>query len=380
MSLIVIIALDIFVVYMIFAGLHDHTTLLTSPYEYMPPACREAIVENSWIHDKKLDKLQALLLSPENAYRYNSRSYLDSSEIEKSHPSCNQFLSKINLVKKNHEIIDAFRKRKTVQENQQQIDKQFKQSKDVYDTNLLENIASETESSNVDSISEKSKHLSKELNKLNKALTEYEHIILTNKSFIEFSQFLDELRTKKDLVISDLRKFDFWYPIKVLAWQLVFLIPLCALFYFWNARSINKSNSLQILISSHLLVVSFIPIFIRILDLILDILPHRLLESLFKILKSLNIIAIWHYLIIFLAVIFALLAIYVIQKKVFSQEKIIQKRLIKGSCYKCGKKLPLQSAICPFCGTKQETQCSICQKNTYIAGPFCINCGSPRKK
>jgi hypothetical protein len=198
---------------------------------------------------------------------------------------------------------------------------------------------------------------------------------------MEFWKYLDGLPSQKTQVVRDLKQFDFWYPIKALAWQFIFLLPLCGLFYFWNGRSIKKNNNIQVLLSSHLLVVSFIPILFKLFELIIDILPHRILETLFNLLNSLNIIAIWHYLVIFVAIISALLAIYVIQKKLFSKDMIMRKRLSKGACYKCGKKLPRQSHhICPFCGTNQDCQCSTCKKDTYIAGEYCMNCGSTNWK
>ncbi len=377
MSLVVIFALDIFVIYMIFAGLHDHTSLLTSHYEYMPGVCREAIIEQSWTNENRIDKLQETLLAKDNSTRYNSYNFLNSSEVEKTHPVCKGVLTKINIIREKRELLGVFRERQATQERQNKLTEEFRISKDVYDTNLLESITAERKSTEVLSVENSSKELSYELNNINQSMRGYNLTLSNAPSVIEFWNYLDGLPSQKHQVVHDLKQFDFWYPIKVLAWQFIFLLPLCGLFYFWNDRSIKKNNDIQVLLSSHLLVVSFVPILFKLLELILDLLPHRILETVFNLLNSLNIIAIWHYLVILLAVISALFAIYIIQKKLFSKEKIMGKRLLKGACYECGKKLPCQSHhICPFCGTEQKRQCSTCKENTYIAGEYCINCGS----
>lgn len=378
MSLVVIIALDIFVVSMIFAGLSDHSALLTSPYEHMPSVCRNAIVENKWVGDHKTDQIQTLLLAPENSYRYGTKDRLDSSEIRKTHPSCQQLLTHIRTVKEDKDIVQVFRSRKTAQQNVSKLTQTFRKSKAVYDTHLLENIADKSAGSDASDISSKSKDLTNQLNQLNKTINEYDETIADNPAIKLFSDKLLELQEQKPQVLRDIKRFGFWFPVKELAWQFLFLIPLCGLFYFWNSKSIQKNSSLQTLISSHLLVVSFIPVLFKVLKLILDIIPHRLLESLFELLVSLRIIAIWHYIIILLAILLALVVIYLIQKKLFSREKIMEKRLIKGACCSCGKKLPPHAANCPFCGIQQQKECEHCNNKTYVAGKCCIHCGKTR--
>ncbi|HZV82669.1 MAG TPA: zinc ribbon domain-containing protein [Geobacteraceae bacterium] len=45
--------------------------------------------------------------------------------------------------------------------------------------------------------------------------------------------------------------------------------------------------------------------------------------------------------------------IYVFQRKLFSIEKIIERRIGKGECQNCGKHLPGGAQACPFCGFVQ---------------------------
>jgi RNA polymerase subunit RPABC4/transcription elongation factor Spt4 len=167
----------------------------------------------------------------------------------------------------------------------------------------------------------------------------------------------------------------FWHPVKRLGKQMVFLLPLFAVFYFWSNTSIRKNRGIQTLVSSHLLVVSFIPIFFKIIDTVYDIIPKKLLKNLMDLLESLRLVAIWHYFVIALAVAAALFLIFIFQKKLFSREKLIERRIAKGQCQECGKHLPAGSAACPFCGFVQFRSCSSCGKLTLVYGKFCRECG-----
>ena len=141
--------------------------------------------------------------------------------------------------------------------------------------------------------------------------------------------------------------------------QIIFLLPF-AVFYAWNNASIRKNRGVQTLLSSHLLGISFIPIFYKIIETLYDIIPKILLKRIIDLLESLKLVAIWHYLVIALAVAAALLLIYIFQRKLFSRDKLMERRISKGECQQCGKHLPAESSACPFCGFVQFKSCSSC--------------------
>jgi RNA polymerase subunit RPABC4/transcription elongation factor Spt4 len=58
----------------------------------------------------------------------------------------------------------------------------------------------------------------------------------------------------------------------------------------------------------------------------------------------------------------------------------MQKRLSRGACIQCGKKIPTGAASCPYCGTGQMMQCGSCEIPTPSAGAFCIHCGAALAK
>ena len=160
-------------------------------------------------------------------------------------------------------------------------------------------------------------------------------------------------------------------------WQLLFMLPLFFIFFFWHSRNVKRNNKIQLLISSHLLVVASIPIVLKIINLVLELIPKHFFKEVFKILEQFHIIALWHYVVILVSIFAVILFIYLIQKKFFNKKRLYQKRLMKGSCYLCGKVLPQKSEICPFCGTNQLRKCPNCNADTYVAGEYCVNCGKP---
>jgi len=185
---------------------------------------------------------------------------------------------------------------------------------------------------------------------------------------------------ERQRLLSDLRSLNFWYPVKRLAMQLLFLIPLFAVFYAWNSASIRRCRGIQTLVSSHLLAVSSIPILCKVIEAVYDIIPRKLLKQLMNLLEAMKLIAIWHYLIIALGVGAALLLICLVQKKLFSSERIariIERRISHGDCQECGKHLPAGSAACPFCGFVQYKPCGNCHGQMHVYGKFCQTCGHP---
>src|SRR5690606_7517932 len=91
-------------------------------------------------------------------------------------------------------------------------------------------------------------------------------------------------KSDEEAIREALRSSHFWFPVKVLLMQLSFLLPLLIGFYFWFNRSLKKGRGIQTLISSHLLVVTAIPVALKLFWMIYDILPKRLLKQLWELL------------------------------------------------------------------------------------------------
>ncbi|MCD6408290.1 zinc ribbon domain-containing protein [bacterium] len=68
-------------------------------------------------------------------------------------------------------------------------------------------------------------------------------------------------------------------------------------------------------------------------------------------------------------------ALYVLQKKYFTKERVIKNRLEKGKCFSCGTPLPPGSFYCPNCGVEVGRKCPKCNSYTRLMDKFCPTCG-----
>lgn len=376
LSLVVIIALDIFILFMVFGGLDDHTKQLTSPDEYIPFECQRAFINTTWSEANKMDELQTLVLSDYNNYSVRYDSQFEDAKIKAMHPLCKEFYKKVKAVADNKKLNQLFVDRQEYIKQRDQYTYNFKKSKDVYDTSLLENIADKRDKNdNLSTISSSIKQDSNKIENIAEKVAGIEKQINADPLINELWSMLSPDNEYRKQIIKDYKQFQFWFPLKELLWQLVFMLPIFLIFYAWSSRSVKKNNNIQTLISSHLLVIASIPIILKVMEVVLDLIPKHFFKNLFDLLEKLHIIAIWHYLVILISIGAALLIIYIIQKKIFNKERVYQKRLMKGACYYCGKKLPVNSTNCPFCGTNQFKTCDKCSNETYVGGEYCKNCG-----
>lgn len=68
-------------------------------------------------------------------------------------------------------------------------------------------------------------------------------------------------------------------------------------------------------------------------------------------------------------------AIYILQKRYFTKERVIKTRLEKGKCYTCGAVLQSGSMFCPICGTAVGKKCDSCGYLMKLTDKYCSSCG-----
>lgn len=371
-ALVIILFLDIFILTAIFNGLDQHTRQLGSPEDRIPPACREIVIDRHWNSTNRTDNLSQIILS------HGIRYYPSDVKYKDRHPVCAPYLDLVDQIKNDRELTSLFEDRAKFVHETVDLQREIGNLKGAYDTALLETIAQQKEGrANVQNLQKDIRQKTDALNTLQGKVAALDLKIDSNAKVKLLWGRLTGLQDQdRERLKADLRSMYFWYPVRRLGMQLLFLLPLFAAFYAWNNASIRKSRSIQTLISSHLLVVSFIPIFFKIIETVYDIIPKKLLRKIFDLLESVKLVAVWYYLVIAAAVAAALLLIYIFQKKLFSREKLIERRLTKGQCQECGKRLPAGSAACPFCGFVQFKPCRSCGRPTQVYGRYCRECGT----
>jgi RNA polymerase subunit RPABC4/transcription elongation factor Spt4 len=370
-ALVIIIFLDIFILVSIFNGLYEHTRQLSSPDEFIPSSCREIVINLHWNPTNRTDNLSQIIISSSNSY------YRVEEKKQERHPVCAPFTDLLVQIKNDKALTGIFEDRNKTEREVKELQHRIDSLKGAYDTSLLETIAKQENQIKVDATKEDFQQKTSVLNTLKTRMASLDQTINNNTKIKQLLEKLQNLQDQdRQRVISDLRNLNFWYPVKKLGMLMIFMLPILVIFYTWNSISIINNRGLQTLVSSHLLGVSFIPVFCKALEAVYEIIPKKLLKKLLDLLESFKLVAIWHYLVIALAVIAALFLIYIFQKKLFSREKLIERRIAKGECQQCGKRLPVGAQACPFCGFGQFKACENCNKLRHVQGKYCQQCGT----
>jgi hypothetical protein len=67
-------------------------------------------------------------------------------------------------------------------------------------------------------------------------------------------------------------------------------------------------------------------------------------------------------------------AIFVVQRKFYTKDRIVRIRLEKGRCFSCGANLYPNSLFCGSCGTEVGKKCLSCGSFVRLKDRFCWNC------
>jgi len=371
-ALAVVLFLDLFILISIFDGLARHTEQLTRPSEYIPQHCRDIVIKRDWNDINQLVRISQIV----SDYR---ESYAPRQVITKEqHPTCESITSLIDSLKRDLRISANLKNFLQLRTQLNETKSELDRIKGIYDTSLLETVAREEADDTPTEVGKDVAAATKAIDMLVREEGLLEATLMQDQRLIDlFAISAAVSEEERDGLADEVRNLNFWHPAKRLGMEFIFLLPLVFVFYFWNSRSVAGGRPFQVLVSSHLMVVVFVPVVIKIAELVYDIIPKRLLKDLIELLESLRLVALWHYMLMGSAVLAALVLVYLFQKKLFSHEKLLAKRISKRLCQNCGVHLPSNAQACPLCGFEQFRQCKHCDLPTYVYGQYCRECGLP---
>lgn len=371
--LVVVLLLDLFILMSIFDGLAAHTRQLTAPDEYIPHTCRAVVIDQAWTADNRLGRLAAL------ATAGSASPYPPRDSKAEHHPLCAPYLDQITRIQADKALAGQFETLQKVERDMRDQQLAIDRLKGAYDTSLLERMAGDTPGQTpVDASRAEFRTRTAALDGLKAQAATLAQTINARDDIQALWAVLDKpSEADRQQLRDDLQRLNFWFPVKQLGMQLIFLLPLFLIFYAWNSASLRGGRGLQALVSAHLLVVSFIPILFKFVEAVYRIIPRKFLAALFEFLEAFKLVAIWHYLVMAAVIAAALLVIHMLQKKLFSRERLLERRIARGECQGCGKHLPADSSACPFCGYAQFRPCSHCHGLMHRHARFCRHCGQP---
>lgn len=370
-SFFLILLLDVFIFSMILAGIGENTATLSRPEEYASYDCT-SIIANMDSNERREKIISSISYWDDSYYSYKSY----SSNFWNA-PWCIKINEDISFARNSSDVQQIIEDISNIREQIQGIKTEQNNIASQYDTMLLEKIADQKPS---DSLTPTTASEAKgKINYLNENLITLENSLASKEQEFDNQWIIQSLY--KDIsehgptIQSAYDSLVFWYPVKRFMVEIAFILPLLVVSLWWSRRSNRNNNGLQSLISSHLIWIVWIFILIKAIEFVYDIIPHRLLEKLYELLLSWNIIGVLYYLFIIIGVALTMGIIYFIQKKIFSPERLQAKRANHGECYLCGEKLMNETTHCIRCGEKQGVSCTSCGKMTNITSKYCGQCG-----
>ena len=372
-ALTVVLMLDVFILMSIFRGLDDHSDQLASPYDVIPAHCRAIVVDRTWSPNNALDKIAQAI-----PYYKNDPDYRNPlRQLNDVHAACRPLLRMLEGIANDRLLAASLGKQLRLGTQIGQVNSKLEKIRGAYDTSLLETIAQQNSANNeVAELKARVRELTAKLNQLSKEQRNVAQRIVQAPAIAQLLNLIGE--PSADAAAdqeAELIMLRYWQPVKRLGMELLFLLPLICAFYFWNSRSLRANRPYQTLVSAHLLTVACIPVVFAVFELLHDIIPYRLFTELFDLLRELNAVAIWHYLMMAVVIAVAMALTYLLQMKVFSHQRLIKKRIAKSLCQNVGVGIGPQDNACALCGFKQFKSCDNCAQSTYVFAPFCRECG-----
>lgn len=381
-SLIVIILVDIFILFQVFAGLDDISRWHLSPNQAYPCYAEWRDYRTQKAADRNYNIIRRTLtddLFPDKSFR---KAYQQAAEghLGQISPICLDYAvlkDKLNT-KENQQVI------RTIDQRQSRIDQLTQKNNQIraqYDSTLLEKIAGQTRDRSINPVAAES--AKQTLAENDRTIAGLKREIQTLKNNLQAKAenlgLLDLLQTKSPFTQLEqgYQQASFWYPSIQLAFQALFLLPLLAIALLIHSFALRKGYGLVALISWHLLVIFLIPLVIKIFEFLqIGVIFKFIFDLVSKLLGGLLFLVSYVYILLIPLLGFGLIKFF--QRFVFNPKVQAANRVQKSRCAKCARKLRLQDSHCPYCGYFQYHECPSCRSLTYKHLSYCKECGNPQ--
>jgi len=196
--------------------------------------------------------------------------------------------------------------------------------------------------------------------------------------------------TTRVKVQEELASYKLWKPFISFLYLLKFTLPLLILSFllyrFTTRVKVVESIPTKIvaLISSHIIFIVLVPIFINIMYLVYHILPHEYLASLFELLYQFGFVFLGYYFLMFLTIVVLGTIIFFIQRGVAKKEQLrkeIKEKTLhidaynQSICPNCKNRVDYSKNYCGYCKEMLFRECSSCQNKTVKYIEYCMECG-----
>jgi predicted RNA-binding Zn-ribbon protein involved in translation (DUF1610 family) len=381
-SLIVIIIVDLFILFNVFAGLDNISRWHISPSEAYPCISEwESYRDPKQGNDKDYNLIAAALNTEfrqpalDRANLYN-----DKDRLGKVSPICLNYAELKDKVN-----IPAYRSiEQSIDKKKEQISSLEQSSASIrsqYDSTLLEKIAGQNSGQSINNVSAEKAKQTLAQNKVNIATLKTEITVL-KAGLLEKPESINLIKAIQDdgkyqLLTQEHQSAAFWYPSIQLVFQALFLLPLLAIALLVHRIAVRRGAGLVALITWHLLVIFFIPLLLKIFEFLqVGVLLQFLIDIIGKLFGGLLFLVSYLYIFIIPLVGFALIKLFQRFTPTSKIQDVMSMRFQNQLCLNCAKRIRPQDAHCPHCGYDQYIECQSCHQPTYKHLAHCKQCGS----
>ncbi|MDJ0633090.1 MAG: hypothetical protein QNJ34_07855 [Xenococcaceae cyanobacterium MO_188.B29] len=380
-SLIVIIAIDIFILINVFTGLDDISRWYISPYQAYPCHSEWKNYRSQTQPDKDYRIIASFLNN-------NLRSTNQTSFHQQYQKPATEHLGTVSQICLNYaDYKDKVRNPENIQ-IQQNIDSQQKQisqleklNRDIrtqYDSTLLEKIAGQPRDRSINLVeAAKAKQEldqnNTNISQLKEQISNLKKQLITQEESVNFIALLNN-QGQFNTIDRQYKKASFWYPSIQLGFQALFLLPLIAIGLAIHNFAQQKGYGLIALISWHLLVIFFVPLIIKIFEFLqIGIIFKFISDVITTLLGQLLFLVSYVYILVIPLVGFGIIKLF--QKIIFNTKLQAANRIQQSRCLKCAKKIRTSDSYCPHCGYYQYVECQNCHQFTHKHLSYCSHCG-----
>lgn len=398
LSLIVIIVVDLFILFNVFAGLDQISRWHISPTEAYPCISDwENYRDAKQTNDRDYNIIASALArgldqsgvkepdamtegrSSQSNFKQNN---LDNEKdrLGKVSPICLNYAElkdRVNIPA-NRSIQQSINQKNAKISSLEQANSSIRSQ---YDSTLLEKIAGQNSNQSINTVSAaKAKQtLAQNTVSITNLTTEIAALTQSLTSKPESINLINSIKddSKYQLLTQEYQHASFWYPSIQLAFQALFLLPLITVSLLVYRIASRRGAGLIALISWHLLIISFIPLLLKIFEFLQ---VGALFQFLLNIITPLfgSLVFLVSYLYIFLIPLVGFTIIKISQRFASSNKSqdTISMRFQNQACLNCAKRIRPQDVYCPHCGYDQYVECQSCHELTYKHLAHCKHCGA----
>ncbi|EDX87359.1 hypothetical protein S7335_5068 [Synechococcus sp. PCC 7335] len=393
-SLIIIILVDLFILFNVFAGLDDISRWPLSPEKTYPCRSEWISYREDTAEEKDYRFINQLVSSDSDTqnprlpatinqsyYRgsyYGSYQDLGRGHLGEVSEICLQYESALEAVDSldNKTIISR------INDIQAEISSFTRQNADIrqqYDSTLLEEIAGQPREQSINAV--EAAQARREIEQNDQAIAQREATLETLKTEListpESQTFLSLLSddTRFNQIDNGYQRASFWYPSIQLFFQGLFLLPLIVVASGVNRLAERRDYGYISLISWHLFVIFCIPLVWKIFEFLqFGFLIELLIEFLEFLFGGLRFLINYLQILLIPAIGFGVIKFF--QRFVFNTRLQAANRVQSGRCVNCAKKIRKRDLHCPHCSYSQYQECTNCHNLTYRHLPHCKHCGT----